>query len=49
MPIAWTELGRVKSGDAFTIQNALYRVQRRKVDPWAEIDRVKQTLPRMSG
>lgn len=49
MPIAWAELGRVKSGDAFTVQNALDRVRRRKVDPWAEIDGVKQTLPRMGG
>lgn len=45
MPLAWSELGKVKSGDAFTLQNALQRIERRKVDPWTELDAVKQTLP----
>jgi bifunctional non-homologous end joining protein LigD len=45
MPIAWSELGRIRSGDAFTITNTLQRLRRRKVDPWAEIGTVRQTLP----
>jgi len=47
--IAWNELGRVKSGDAFTIRNAAQRLRRRKVDPWAELDAVRQTLPMLDG
>jgi len=48
MPLAWSELGRIKSGDAFTIRNAVKRLQRRSADPWAEIDKVEQALPEWS-
>ncbi|HVH34981.1 MAG TPA: DNA ligase D [Tahibacter sp.] len=49
MPIAWSELGRVRSGDAFTITNTVQRLRRRKVDPWAEIGGIRQTLPPVAG
>ncbi|MEO8011358.1 MAG: DNA ligase D [Dokdonella sp.] len=45
MPITWSELGRVKSGDAFTIVNAPTRLRRRKQDPWAQMTSTKQALP----
>ena len=45
MPLAWDELGRVKSGAAFTIENALQRLGKLKADPWADIDSVHQALP----
>jgi len=45
MPLAWTELGRVKSGDAFTIANSIARLRRRKRDPWAQMKSTKQALP----
>lgn len=45
MPVEWQELGKVKSGDAFTISNAGAKVKRRKVDPWAEMVLVRQVLP----
>ena len=38
MPLAWEELGRVRSGDQFTIKNALARIRKRASDPWG-IDR----------
>jgi bifunctional non-homologous end joining protein LigD len=47
MPIEWSELGRIKSGDAFTIRNAALRVKRRKTDPWADISKVTQELPQI--
>ncbi len=45
MPLTWTELAKVKSGDAFTIANALARLRRRKRDPWALMASTKQGLP----
>lgn len=45
MPIPWDALGRLAGADAFTIRNALAHVRRRKVDPWADIDRIEQALP----
>ncbi len=44
MPLAWAELGRIRSGDQFTIKNALERV-RSKRDPWEKITQLRQTLP----
>jgi bifunctional non-homologous end joining protein LigD len=49
MPIAWTALGRVKSGDAFTIRNAIVHLARRKSDPWAEMSATTQSLPKLAG
>ena len=45
MPLAWKDLGKLKSGDAFTIRNALMRIRRRAEDPWATIAAVQQALP----
>jgi bifunctional non-homologous end joining protein LigD len=45
MPVSWEELGRVKSGDAFTMTSALTRLKRRKVDPWAAYANTQQGLP----
>lgn len=39
-PLSWDELGRVKSGSAFTIQNVLNRLKRLKADPREELDDV---------
>jgi bifunctional non-homologous end joining protein LigD len=47
MPLSWEELGKVKSGDAFTIENAMQRVKRRKSDPWAAIGKIRQSLPEL--
>ncbi|HZD90481.1 MAG TPA: non-homologous end-joining DNA ligase [Pseudolabrys sp.] len=45
MPVDWSELGRLKGANQYTVQNALQRLKRMKSDPWAGIGRVKQALP----
>ncbi|MDH5823962.1 DNA ligase D [Luteimonas sp. RD2P54] len=49
LPIGWNELSRLERGDAFTLENVPARLKRRRKDPWAEIDRVKQNLARWSS
>jgi bifunctional non-homologous end joining protein LigD len=44
MPVAWTELRRVKSGAAFTLENAMAHIKKRKRDPWEGYDHVKQRI-----
>ena len=44
-PISWTELGRLKGADDYTLRNVPARLKRLRRDPWAGIDRVKQKLP----
>ncbi|TAL85120.1 MAG: DNA ligase D [Rhodanobacter sp.] len=44
MPLRWSELGRLKSGHAFTIRSAPRRLARLRADPWAGIDTVRQDL-----
>ncbi len=44
-PITWTELGTLKSADQYTVKNLVQRLARLRQDPWADIGRVKQTLP----
>jgi len=34
MPITWQELKNIKSGDHFSLGNALAHIQKRKKDPW---------------
>jgi bifunctional non-homologous end joining protein LigD len=45
MPLSWQELRKVKSGDAFTLKNALKHIGSRREDPWASMSRIKQSLP----
>lgn len=45
MPIDWSELGRLKSADQYTVLNAIGRLKRLRKDPWAGIGRLKQKLP----
>ena len=46
MPLAWSELSKLKRGDAFTIADVPTRLKRRRKDPWAGIERLKQDLSR---
>jgi bifunctional non-homologous end joining protein LigD len=46
VPVDWTELGSLKSASQYTVQNVMQRLSRLKKDPWADIGRVKQALPR---
>ena len=45
MPLDWKQLGRIKSGDHYTIENAVAAISRRQADPWQDIDNVGQSLP----
>ena len=45
MPLAWSELGGLKSGHQYTVQNALARLTRLRQDPWATFGKTKQKLP----
>jgi bifunctional non-homologous end joining protein LigD len=47
VPIAWEELGRVRSASAFGLRKALRRVASLASDPWAEIYALKQALPKV--
>ncbi len=43
MPVAWAQLGRVSGGAMFTLPRALKRLP---ADPWRDIAKVRQALPR---
>ena len=45
MPLTWKELGRIKSGDAFTIEYAARRYRKLPQEPWGEFGSIKQGLP----
>jgi bifunctional non-homologous end joining protein LigD len=45
-PIDWSELGTLKSSNQYTVLNLPARLKRLRNDPWKEIARVKQMLPR---
>jgi bifunctional non-homologous end joining protein LigD len=44
VPLAWSELGALKRGDAFDIDSTLARLKRQRKDPWAGIDKLRQDL-----
>jgi bifunctional non-homologous end joining protein LigD len=45
VPIAWSELGKLKCADQYTIRNLPARLKRQRKDPWAGIGRCRQKLP----
>ncbi|RAI33350.1 DNA ligase D [Rhodoplanes elegans] len=44
-PVAWSEVTAKLSPARWTVLNLMDRLKRLKADPWAEIGKVKQTLP----
>jgi len=46
MPLAWTELAKLKGADAFTIKGVPAKLRRRRKDPWEGIDSLRQNLAR---
>lgn len=46
-PIEWSELGTLKSANQFTVLNLPARLKRLRKDPWANIGRLKQALPKL--
>ena len=45
MPLAWSELSRLPSSDAYTLRNAVAHIRRWKRDPWETVGTIRQTLP----
>jgi len=45
VPLTWDELGKQKSPNAFSVLNLRQRLSRSRTDPWAEMGKVKQSLP----
>src|SRR5262249_20188834 len=46
-PIAWEELGSQTGANRYTVDNLPQRLARLRKDPWAEIGKLKQALPKM--
>jgi bifunctional non-homologous end joining protein LigD len=46
VPIDWSELSDLKSASQYTVQNLIQRMSRLRKDPWANIGREKQQLPK---
>jgi bifunctional non-homologous end joining protein LigD len=47
VPITWEELGSLKEPARYTVANLMKRLHTIKRDPWADIGKVKQKLPRI--
>lgn len=47
MPVSWKELGQISAGDSFTLERAQVRLRRRRVDPWADFEIRRRTLPEL--
>ena len=48
-PIDWSELGKLKSANQYTVLSLPARLKRLRKDPWAGIARVKQKLPHLKN
>ncbi len=46
VPVTWAELGRCKSANQYTVFNLAKRLGSLKQDPWRDMLRVRQTLPK---
>ncbi len=46
VPIAWEELGTLTSAGRYTVLNLAQRLSRLRKDPWADIAKTKQPLPK---
>ncbi|MEN5206618.1 DNA ligase D [Stenotrophomonas terrae] len=46
LPLAWSELAKLHRADAFTIKDVPAKLKRRRKDPWAGMDALKQNLSR---
>jgi bifunctional non-homologous end joining protein LigD len=46
MPVEWSELDALGSGDHFTLANSRRRLDGLASDPWAGMGKLKQHLPR---
>ncbi len=49
MPIAWNALSKLDRPDPYTIKDVPAMLKRRRKDPWADIDKLKQNLAAWSN
>jgi bifunctional non-homologous end joining protein LigD len=45
VPVDWSELGALKGGNRYTVQNVMQRMSKLRTDPWAAMSRITQKLP----
>jgi bifunctional non-homologous end joining protein LigD len=48
-PISWNELGKLEAPNLYTVENLPPRLKRLRKDPWADIGRIKQRMPKAAG
>jgi bifunctional non-homologous end joining protein LigD len=48
VPITWDELKSLRGANQYTVLNLAQRLKRLRKDPWAEIGKLKQALPKPS-
>mgnify|MGYP003574905996 CR=1 FL=1 len=48
LPVTWEELKKLKGPQEFTLKKALSKLKRRRSDPWAGMDKLKQKIPILS-
>jgi bifunctional non-homologous end joining protein LigD len=46
VPIEWSELRTLNSANQYTVKNLMTRLRRKK-DPWADVGKMKQKLPKL--
>lgn len=44
LPVEWSEISRIKSGDQFTLKKALLKIKKRPGDPWSKFISLKQKI-----
>jgi bifunctional non-homologous end joining protein LigD len=47
MPIDWKDLPTLTDGHRFNMRTAIDSLKRHKADPWNEMDKIKQSLPKL--
>jgi bifunctional non-homologous end joining protein LigD len=47
VPLAWNELSKLPASNVYNVRNIAQRLGRLRQDPWADIGKVKQALPRL--
>ncbi|MBV6778137.1 DNA ligase D [Xanthomonas euvesicatoria] len=46
LPLAWSDLSKLQRADAFTLRDVPEKLRRRRKDPWADMDGIRQNLAR---
>jgi len=49
MPVEWDQLADIRSGDQFTVKEAMAYLRRRKRDPWADFEKARADLRKIAA